>query len=976
MSSLWKIIDTEDDDHHPKDHKYPGDPSLSGSTHPPDPSSSTKKSDEKPKPPNAKATKSQTRRRGPLDRSSKSAAGPSSSASTAIVEEAPSSRSTRERGDSVDSDESMDPAGYESYSQASSSTNMPSSSGRSNVPSRPMAEGNIPVKLTPITRRVSRARKGVPVHVCETCKPPKTFTRAEHLRRHQLSHKPAAYPCVYPGCDKTFHRPDLLSRHTQRHEQEDKSGSDVTSAPSRRLSNPSGDMNYRRTSLLPGSSIPMDTTEVVTNASYPSNTQSYQSSHAGSSTRQPPMSPSDRSSSAGPGQQPYVLSNGLPSYGNTTPSMDGSLLTGGSFHPSLEFEQPRTTYFHLTDNIDLPALTIPDNYPGLLAHDSNWPSSASGSPYSTPSDRGHRTGYRSFGSPMADVAENSPLYFNPQYPSPQPQVYEPLVDFRPTYTEDPAAIYEFPTQPFHVGSPTPSTVTLSTQASQHLVTIGSSVSSPAVLNRRKAAAILSPYSGAAFLTAIVLPGHVLKAVPRYLEVYWKRFDTIFPIIHPRSLENAADQVLHCAMAAVGSQYSNSREDRQNGHQLQQFAFQEAQRHPQWGVQVMQAILLCEFFARFRGLKAFPKCSPPFQSLYSRVANPQTSNNLTAWDEWIDTESHRRLLAASFVLDVHTSMYHENNPMHHYHKPTPPIPLTKSSQKLWAAQDESDWNSCLASDSTQADYFSLTSMEITSDQVAAAPPFDLAVYLASETIRLPRHSSRNFSSEPDLTVTERIRSLFPHCAVAYTYLAMHFTPVKALLAVCGDSWLFAEKILKVPEWRKFQSDFQTWGGSAHAGVAANFASKALLAFLDTNDNVSNAPLSTEASGEWNLWNMNSDLSDYWALYVCALICWAVTYRPAKGNGRRNHGGATAPGSSQDDTVSQELEDKAKDWLRTVAILEPEAVGPNLQGQREVLGVISMVRKRLESEAVGDKNKLLVDAVRVLKSLEANPNPSRF
>ncbi|KAI0858157.1 hypothetical protein F4860DRAFT_505599 [Xylaria cubensis] len=73
-----------------------------------------------------------------------------------------------------------------------------------------------PIKLTPITGRVSRAMKGVPVHVCDICKPPKTFTRVEHLRRHQLSHKPPFFRCEYAGCGKAFHRQDLLSRHTQR----------------------------------------------------------------------------------------------------------------------------------------------------------------------------------------------------------------------------------------------------------------------------------------------------------------------------------------------------------------------------------------------------------------------------------------------------------------------------------------------------------------------------------------------------------------------------------------------------------------------------------------------------------------------------------------------------------------------------------------------------------------------------------------
>ena len=41
---------------------------------------------------------------------------------------------------------------------------------------------NIPIKLTPKTRRISKAQKGLPVHVCDLCNPPKTFTRAEHLR--------------------------------------------------------------------------------------------------------------------------------------------------------------------------------------------------------------------------------------------------------------------------------------------------------------------------------------------------------------------------------------------------------------------------------------------------------------------------------------------------------------------------------------------------------------------------------------------------------------------------------------------------------------------------------------------------------------------------------------------------------------------------------------------------------------------------
>jgi hypothetical protein len=53
----------------------------------------------------------------------------------------------------------------------------PQSSSRGSEPA-----GDVPVKYTPVTGRISRAKKGVPVHTCDICRPVKTFTRAEHLR--------------------------------------------------------------------------------------------------------------------------------------------------------------------------------------------------------------------------------------------------------------------------------------------------------------------------------------------------------------------------------------------------------------------------------------------------------------------------------------------------------------------------------------------------------------------------------------------------------------------------------------------------------------------------------------------------------------------------------------------------------------------------------------------------------------------------
>ncbi|CZR36448.1 uncharacterized protein FPRO_03292 [Fusarium proliferatum ET1] len=49
----------------------------------------------------------------------------------------------------------------------------------------------------------------------------RTYSRAEHLQRHQLNHSPKEiYYCDYPDCSFTFVRKDLYARHKLRHERQ------------------------------------------------------------------------------------------------------------------------------------------------------------------------------------------------------------------------------------------------------------------------------------------------------------------------------------------------------------------------------------------------------------------------------------------------------------------------------------------------------------------------------------------------------------------------------------------------------------------------------------------------------------------------------------------------------------------------------------------------------------------------------------
>ncbi|KAJ5120598.1 uncharacterized protein N7515_009986 [Penicillium bovifimosum] len=77
---------------------------------------------------------------------------------------------------------------------------------------------NMPTPRQTSVPRVSKAMKGKRVHACQRPGCSKVFTRAEHRRRHELSHDPKKkYPCTYEGCHKAFHRPDYLTQHLGRH---------------------------------------------------------------------------------------------------------------------------------------------------------------------------------------------------------------------------------------------------------------------------------------------------------------------------------------------------------------------------------------------------------------------------------------------------------------------------------------------------------------------------------------------------------------------------------------------------------------------------------------------------------------------------------------------------------------------------------------------------------------------------------------
>ncbi|KAK1750827.1 putative transcription factor TDA9 [Echria macrotheca] len=656
----------------------------------------------------------QRNRRGPSTRGPKSTNVASSSVATSSLSSSPSSLSTSitrppARRRSTASEDSMDHTGYGS---AASSSSMAARFHHTNTPMRPMPPHNpaadLPMRLTPITGRVSRAKKGVPVHVCDICKPAKTFTRAEHLRRHQLSHQTPGFSCTYPGSPSSVD--DGYSQRTPSIQRPPGMQSPSLSGPGTGgVASPATNENPA-TPGQPGSQRRFSQLSSSTVAGTPGTPHAPTMGGGGSSA----YNPQGRSSH----DYSYQLSS-------TVSMMDpshSSSLTGG--YPSmLDYQAPRTTppsIALVTQGLSLPSLHIPEHRTPDLYHPhdaSPWTSSASDSTYSTPvSDipRPNRFWMPRHRSPTTDwpstqllspypgstprnlqgtggglepmVPPQAPIFTNPfssssHFAHSSHQSFAPVFDvmmdtFGPTGTTGQHSILDGSSEGTFRSHHQHSTSITAAHAGDTLVTptpaLPSRLDGVAGLGRQKelgadmhqgltdtqggmglglfdgmglgigggmgtsgeggdhgtgilAALDLPLQSGCGVpgvVMAIPLQRPVRAAIPGYLEVYWERVDPVFPVVHRQSFEAEPEDVLRCAMAAVATQFLSNKDDRIRGNQLHEYAWHEAKRVTSWNLQIMQAILLCEYFARFRGRKASTRPSKLFENLYSRVSSLQ------------------------------------------------------------------------------------------------------------------------------------------------------------------------------------------------------------------------------------------------------------------------------------------------------------------------------------------------------------------
>lgn len=321
-----------------------------------------------------------------------------------------------------------------------------------------------------------------------------------------------------------------------------------------------------------------------------------------------------------------------------------------------------------------------------------------------------------------------------------------------------------------------------------------------------------------------------------------------------------------------------------------------------------------------------------------------------------------------MFDVHQAMYHQQC---RYKAPTDDLRFLlclPARDHFWSARNAAEW--LAQQPDHQSQPLRLFEQELSTQGVLNTSSFAQSLLICWLTSDLPSREDSTYRNDilPRLIhpSIEKLVTLFPNSIQVHTYLALYHTPLHDLLAIAGDTWVFAQKITPPSAFRAAQSRLKVWSTSLAAAHATHYACKVLSKTL-TRD-------WTSSAGDGL--NTTHCISEYWSIYVSALICWAFGHRYqnpstasvvtlSRTNSAAAIGGTTVDEAMTDGTAQLKAVRYANDILEFNV---NDLLTSKAAVKCDTSGVIDAVRQRLELESVGNKSSLLVDAITVLNKIK--------
>lgn len=498
----------------------------------------------------------------------------------------------------------------------------------------------------------------------------KSYTRAEHLGRHQLNHNPKdIYSCDFPGCTRVFVRQDLCVRHRERHdapankhdngssEEDDVDGSTTT----RRVGRP------RLSSLnRSGPLTKVDTHNVL---------DLQPSLNRISSNNQPVFSGSMTSP---PDYTPHVPRENM----RTTNGFSSDL------HNARPLQRPGIHHSQNTQDFTLPVLDFDESPASVRDEFTSW---LFDEQFSNPSSGSFLSaGINTLGFGMNDLLGFGAM---PMFSD---------------YTADGL-------QDIGLDAKTSSTGDFEIMTADDIAWVSSS-KRERLIELMRLRFMDSENTDINSLRLEIFSGedadaeeHILslRSMQLYLGSYWKHFHRQMPILHqPTFSADIANDLLVLAVMALGASQLGNRYGRLKTTAASKFAtfvawhlrwqiFMHSDFRPPAKLWVFQTLILLEFYEKLGSTRLLHERAHVHSATLINLMRRGTTltgeddtarrtPNTTpdeAWHRWIETESTRRAAFAAFCIDASHAIMFGHAAIMVVHELRLPLPCDDA---LWSA----------------------------------------------------------------------------------------------------------------------------------------------------------------------------------------------------------------------------------------------------------------------------------------------------
>lgn len=231
-----------------------------------------------------------------------------------------------------------------------------------------------------------------------------------------------------------------------------------------------------------------------------------------------------------------------------------------------------------------------------------------------------------------------------------------------------------------------------------------------------------------------------------------------------------------------------------------------------------------------------------------------------WSQWIELTSQQRLLQCCYILEYQQAILLARAPrpsLVQYPEFDLPFP---SSSSLWDAENPIDW-AIAAQENPQLPLYVYEVMP--ESKFGPLDQFQSSLLIAAHY---------NHSSDPDLYLSppalpdiEHLLDDSPSTKHALlTAKLLQVTPIRALLAVCGESWILSEKVSSPAAFHRFSKALKVWVHGLWTDQSSTIKEALQLSIAILQHAIS-MPLD----------HLHLELGQDMGVYFASLIIWAIT-----------------------------------------------------------------------------------------------------